>query len=87
VRARYPDTEGFVERDGIKVAYADTIAVMDAIGADRAVLAGICVSGGLSEAAYPRRCRASLAARSTCGSPCSPASRAARSSAARARSP
>jgi hypothetical protein len=21
VRARYPDTEGFVERDGVKVAY------------------------------------------------------------------
>jgi pimeloyl-ACP methyl ester carboxylesterase/predicted glycosyltransferase len=107
VRARYPDAEGFIERDGVKVAYevlgqgepalvfspldaivssaawkaqvpylarsfrvvnidprgngrsdrpasaagyadtefvADTIAVMDAIGIDRAVLVGLCAS-------------------------------------------
>src|SRR6478736_5265582 len=107
MRARYPDTEGFVERDGVKVGYevfgsgepalvfgptdplvhsrawkaqvpylsqhsrvvtidprgngrsdrptdpaeygdldfvADTVAVMDAAGVDRAVLVGICVS-------------------------------------------
>ena len=130
MRARYPDSESFVERDGVKVAYevfgsgeptlvfaptdplvhsrawkaqvpylarrsrvvtidprgngrsdrpessaayadtefvADTIAVMDAAGVDRAVLVGICSS---AEAAYRRRCRASLASCSTCGSPC-----------------
>jgi pimeloyl-ACP methyl ester carboxylesterase len=108
MRARYPDTEGFIERDGVKVGYevfgageptvvfppidgivhsrcwkaqvpyparffkvvtidprgngrsdrpqsaeayadtewvADTIAVMDATGVDRAVLVGLCTSG------------------------------------------
>jgi len=121
MRARYPDTEGFVERDGVKVAYevfgsgepalvfaptdplvhsrawkaqvpylartsrivtidprgngrsdrpessaayadtefvADTIAVMDATGVDRAILVGICSSAWtslLAAALHPDR--------------------------------
>ena len=120
MRARYPDSEGFVERDGVKVAYevfgagepalvfaptdpcplpglegpgavpgqdarvvtidprgngrsdrpestaayadtefvADTIAVMDAAGVDRAVLVGICTSAWttlLAAALHPDR--------------------------------
>src|SRR4051794_23825053 len=121
MRARYPDTEGFVERDGVKVAYevfgsgeptlvfaptdplvhsrawkarcrtwpgrlgsspstragngrsdrpdssaayadteymADTIAVMDATGTDRAVLVGLCSSAWtslLTAALHPDR--------------------------------
>ena len=122
MRARYPDAEGFVERDGVKIAYevfglggpalvfvpidplvhsrawkaqvpylareyrvitvdprgngrsdrprpgaayadtelvADTIAVMDAAGVDRAVLAGICASSWtalMTAAWHPDRC-------------------------------
>ena len=124
MRARYPDAEGFVERDGVKVAYelfgsgepalvfapidplvqsrawkaqvpylartsrvvtidprgngrsdrprsaaayadteyvADTIAVMDAAGVDRAVLVGLCSSAWtslLTAALHPDRCSA-----------------------------
>ena len=97
MRARYPDSEGFVERDGVKVAYevfgsglarmsrvvtidprgngrsdrpqssaasadteyvADTVAVMDAAGVDRAVLVGLCSSAWtalLTAALHPDR--------------------------------
>lgn len=121
MRARYPDNEGFVERDGVKVAYADygtgepavvfppidaivhsrawkaqvpylarhfrvvtidprgngrsdrptdpaahadtemvadTVAVMDTLGIDRAVLVGLCTSGWralLMAATHPQR--------------------------------